>query len=201
MKQTDVRRLPNDAVKNVRSPAEEGHSASTGQTQETPWYGSYWTVSAVVFTLACLAYAVSLRGPYLFDDLMLPFSSPFFSGEPLLTWLRGVRPVLMLSYWMNYQSSGAETFAYHLTNVALHAFNSVLVFGICKRLFTLVIPDSRRAFTASAFGCSVFLLHPLQTESVAYVAGRSEVLSAAFVLLAWLIFVRRIGSPVTVLQA
>ena len=43
-------------------------------------------------------------------------------------------------------------------------------------------------------GILVFLLHPLQTESVAYIAGRSEVLSATFVLLAWFLHVRRAGS-------
>jgi Tfp pilus assembly protein PilF len=142
-----------------------------------------------------------MRGPFLFDDLVLPFASPFYGEAPLLQWIAGMRPLLMLTYWVNYQLSGLSTYGYHLLNVLLHALNALLVFAICQRLFREKIADSRRVFIASALGCLLFLLHPLQTESVAWVAGRSEVLSAAFVLLAWLLYVQRIGSPVTTSRA
>src|SRR5215217_4146662 len=184
-------------------------SSSVAKRQVTPvidsqaprWYTSYWIVAATVVALACVAYAAAMRGPLLFDDLTLPLASPFLAGEPLSKWLSGVRPVLMLTYWFNYQPSLPSTLGYHLTNVFLHALNSLLVFGIARGLFRHYVADPRRVFVAAAFSCSLFLLHPLQTESVAYVAGRSEILSATFVLCAWLIYVRRIGRPVTGRQA
>src|SRR6185312_4265184 len=50
----------------------------------------------------------------------------------------------------------------------------------------------RNTFLISLFGAALFLLHPLQTESVAYVAGRSELVSGFFLLSAWLVFVKHI---------
>jgi protein O-mannosyl-transferase len=175
-------------------------SAAAG-TPERTWYAHHLTIAAVAIVLACQAYSAAMHGPFLFDDLVLPFASPFSNQAPLLHWVSGVRPVLMLTYWLNFQSSELSTYGYHVTNVLLHALNALLVFAICRRLFAFHIADSRRVLAASALTCALFLLHPLQTESVAYVAGRSEVLSGTFVLAAWLIYVRTAGSGVTGRQA
>jgi hypothetical protein len=48
-----------------------------------------------------------------------------------------------------------------------------------------------RRSAAAAIGAAVFLVHPLQTESVSYIAGRSESLAALFMLLAYLVFIYR----------
>ena len=157
---------------------------------------SYWIIAAVFVAIACWAYSASMRGPLLFDDLTLPIASPLTIGEPLSNWIGGVRPVLMLSYWINYDPSGS-TLPYHLTNVLLHALNAVFVFCVCEQLLRRYIADLSRVFVASGLAATIFLLHPLQTESVSYVAGRSEVVSATFVLLAWLVYVRRIGTAIT----
>ena len=161
---------------------------------------SYWTVAAVMAAVACLAYSASLRGPLLFDDLTLPIASPLLVGEPLSRWIGGVRPLLMFSYWINYDPSGS-TLPYHLTNVLLHAVNAAIVFYVCEQLFRRHIAERSRVFVAAVLASTIFLLHPLQTESVSYVAGRSELLSATFVLLVWLVYVKRIGRPVTARQS
>jgi tetratricopeptide (TPR) repeat protein len=141
-----------------------------------------------------------MRGPLLFDDLTLPLASPLLIGEPLLRWISGVRPLLMLTYWINYDPA-ASTLSYHLTNVLLHALNAMLVFCLGQHLFARHIVESTRVLVATSFTTLLFLLHPLQTESVSYIAGRSELLSATFVLIAWLAYVRRIGRAITGRQA
>jgi hypothetical protein len=161
---------------------------------------SYWIIAPILVTLACLAYSASMRGPLLFDDLTLPLASPLLIGEPLLRWISGVRPLLMLTYWINYDPA-ASTLSYHLTNVLLHALNAMLVFCLGQHLFARHIVESTRVLVATSFTTLLFLLHPLQTESVSYVAGRSELLSATFVLMAWLAYVRRIGRAITGRQA
>ena len=171
-------------------------------TEAMPWFASWWAIALSAVLLAFAAYWAALRGPLLFDDLTLPIASPFYFDAALSSWITGVRPMLMLTYWLNYQpTTPSATFAYHATNVAIHAINAVLVFLICRHLFTRTSNDWRRTFAVSALCCSLFLLHPLQTESVAYIAGRSEVLSATFVLSAWFLYVRRSGTPVTGRQA
>lgn len=134
---------------------------------------------------AWLAYAPALNGPFLFDDLTLPFNVPHFPEQSLRVWLAGVRPLLMLSYWINYQLSQLQTFSYHAFNLLLHAVNAVLVFLIVRKLL------GSGAGILAVFAAGIFLLHPAQTESVAYVAGRSEALSATFFLAAFGVFLYR----------
>src|ERR1700688_219700 len=70
-------------------------------------------------------YHPALAGPFLFDDNYLPFRLPHFAVHSLRHWLTGVRPLLMFSYWVNYQFSGVDTFSYHAFNVLFHAMNAV----------------------------------------------------------------------------
>ena len=51
-----------------------------------------------------------------------------------MAWVTGARPVLMLSYWLNFQASGTAPLAYHATNLALQVAVSVPVFFIVLRL-------------------------------------------------------------------
>jgi tetratricopeptide (TPR) repeat protein len=112
---------------------------------------------------------------------------------PASFWIGGVRPVLMATYWLNFLISGTQPFSYHLVNVLLHAATSVMIFCIYNRVLTIShapIPQTvdRRWF--ALFGAALFLLHPLQTESVDYIAGRSELVSGFFFFAGWLVFLR-----------
>jgi protein O-mannosyl-transferase len=191
-------RLPRKSnAKKLRRARVQETTAGASAQAGTPWYATSWAIAPLLLLLAFVAYSAAIRGPLLFDDLTLPIASPFYSDVPFSAWLKGVRPVLMLTYWLNYTPSSSSTLAYHATNIAFHALNALLVFVICRHLLRQFNVESRRVFVASTFCSLLFLLHPLQTESVAYIAGRSEVVSATFVLSAWLIYVRRIGSPVS----
>jgi tetratricopeptide (TPR) repeat protein len=98
----------------------------------------------------------------------------------------------MLSYWLNFKTAGQAAVSYHAWNVVLHAVNSILVFFVVRRLLlsTAAITTQARLICAGA-AAALFLLHPVQTESVAYIAGRSEVLTAFFELTALLILLRQ----------
>ena len=139
--------------------------------------------------IAGVVYRPALHGAFVFDDLALPFE--LTNGEaPLAAWLSGVRPVLMLSYWINHALS-SDPFGYHLVNVMIHAFNTSMVFLILRRLLTLVRWPPRRVHLYSLIGAAIFLVHPLATESVSYIAGRSESLAAALALAAYVWFLER----------
>jgi len=125
----------------------------------------------------------------VFDDLVLPFQQTMAEAS-LTAWVSGTRPLLMFTYWLNHELSTGGTFGYHLVNVIIHAANTTLVFVILQQLLMLANWPPRRRVTAAALGAAVFLAHPLATESVSYIAGRSESLAALFVLSAYLIFLR-----------
>jgi protein O-mannosyl-transferase len=161
------------------------------------WPPSWWYVAGIfAFCYAGFqAYGAVLNGPFVFDDSYLPFRSPNFPSD-LAAWIRGNRPLLMLSYWMNFQISPTETLWYHIYNVLFHIVNSLLVFLIVRKVLSYPQPGvseeaQNRRLLLSAFAAGLFLLHPVQTEAVAYVASRSESLSLLFFLSAVVLFLYR----------
>jgi tetratricopeptide (TPR) repeat protein len=139
-----------------------------------------WGMAVAAAMLALyFAYSPVMHTQFLFDDTNQQFALPS-AGEPLSAWIGPVRPVLMFSYWTNVQISREDTFSYHLFNLVIHGLAAVFVFFVIRKLMEWAGTDSRPRNWLAAFGALVFLLHPLQTESVAYIAGRSESLSGMF---------------------
>jgi tetratricopeptide (TPR) repeat protein len=97
-------------------------------------------------------------------------------------------PVTLLSHMVDVEIWGLRPAGHHLTSLALHAANAVLLFLLLARLGG----EELRAGLAAA----LFAVHPLNVESVAWIAERKNVLSTLFWLLAllgWTAYVRRPG--------
>jgi tetratricopeptide (TPR) repeat protein len=154
----------------------------------TPWA---LVIPLVALIMVFWAYAPALRGGFLFDDTVQQFAIPAASA-PLGSWIGPVRPVLMFSYWINSQISGQDAYSFHVFNVLFHCITTFLIFLIVRRLVGRLtgLPNQTRDLLA-AFAALLFLLHPAQTESVAYIAGRSESLSALFAAAAYAVFLYR----------
>ena len=145
-----------------------------------------------LFAFALLeVYRPALSGPFLFDDVYLPFMIPNFAQNPLRDWVQGVRPTLQVTYWLNYRLFGLDPFYFHIVNLVLHAVAGYFVWLVARKLLSYVKLEAATLNIYAAFAAAVFLLHPLQSESVAYVASRSEVLSGLFFLIAWAAFLYR----------
>lgn len=146
---------------------------------------TWLTMAAGVFFAALLVafgvYQPALDGPFVLDDLYLHFGRTDAGQIGLSAWMAG-RPLTGLSYYANYVMSGQSPGAYHVTNVFLHAGVAALVFFIVRRSLAFVapVPEGWPPNLIAALCAAVFLLHPIQTEAVAYVAGRSDVLSTLF---------------------
>ena len=164
-------------------------SAAAPAGPRHPWrpYG-LGCLSAVV--LAFWAYSPALHGPFLFDDTFLPFARAHARAS-VIAWMRGVRPVLMATYWANFTLSGEDTYSYHVVNVVIHLATSGLMLLLVRRFLKWAGEQAPRRDLLAGFAAFVFLLHPAQTEAVAYLAGRSESLSVMFFFLAFTIFVLR----------
>jgi protein O-mannosyl-transferase len=147
-------------------------------------------------------YSPALSGQFIFDDSGLPFSKAT-RHAPLPDWISdtGVRPILIISYWLNYHFWGANPFSYHFVNLMIHCVNTGLVFLVLLRLLKIAGWPRQRARVASMIGALVFSIHPLQTESVSYVAGRSESLASLFLLLAYVVFLYRRNEAISWVEA
>lgn len=139
---------------------------------------------------AFIAYGPALDGPFLLDDLYLPFGRPDAASYSSIVWL-AQRPLLGLTFWANYLAAGTETFSYHAVNVLLHAAVSVLVFLMTRLALRQFAPSENRTTVLAAVAAGVFLLHPVHTEAVAYIASRSDVLSTLFCYGALTLFLAR----------
>jgi len=108
------------------------------------------------------------------------FSDPTtFSVDPKQAMFR---PVLLLSYALNYAWGGGHPTGFHLVSSLLHGVNAVLV----SLLFASLLGDRRLGFWIALF----FAATPLNAEAVNYVSSRSELLMASFYLGACICYVR-----------
>ena len=115
-----------------------------------------------------LAYSNSLSGSFIADDL-IGISGNTGLSEPLRSWSD---PAGLLSSF-DYLLGGYNPFLYHLTNILLHSFNTLLVF-----LFLMLFFNTEAGF----LGALLFALHPIHTEAVSWVSGRPYLLMASFTL-------------------
>jgi len=91
------------------------------------------------------------------------------------------RPFLFFTFAINYVISGVNPFSYHLFSNVIHIINGLLIF----LLFSNVIKNKLVGFIAAL----LFLVHPIATEAVTYIAGRGDPLYVFFTLLGlWLFY-------------
>jgi protein O-mannosyl-transferase len=147
-----------------------------------------WQTYAIAAGLAALAIvAYSNVGHLQFvplDDQGYIYENPHVTGGLTADGVRWAlatgdqanwHPVTWLSHMLDVQIFGLDAGWHHLTSLALHALNTILLFGILAR--TTGAPGR------SAFVAALFAVHPLNVESVAWVAERKNVLSTLFWLL------------------
>ena len=145
-------------------------------------YKSLGFASAIAVT-AFIVYAHTISFEFVFDDIENILNNPaiihFQPSQLLQTFTEPWRAVIQLSYGFTYYIFGFNPAAFHLFNVLIHVINSVLVFGIARLLAKRWISPDKAVFFSVAAGM-IFAVHPLHSEAVAYVWGRSSSLCALF---------------------
>lgn len=150
----------------------------------------------LILFLTLAVYSNSLGGEFVSDDEYFVVKNvnirslknipDFFSNRSAVAFtdlsFDVYRPVATLSYAVDYFLWKLNVFGYHLVNVLLHSFNAILLFIFLYALFG----DIWIALFASLF----FALHPVQTEVVSWISGRSSILFMLFYLSALLLYVR-----------
>ncbi len=173
--------------------------AVAAEPSTDPWIWIYAAGLAVALFAAFEVYWPAIHGPFLLDDTHLTYMLPNAADIPFKGWIRQLRPLLMFTFWVNYQQSGAQdTFGYHAVNVLLHFFNAIFTFLAIRKVLSWAGLEESHGRILSFFAAGLFLLHPIQTESVSYIASRSETLSVFFVLAALVVFLYRTGAILSI---
>ena len=150
--------------------------------------------SAGLVLLALAAYANGFSGAFLYDDQSSIVGNPSLSRiwppwaplvSPAAGGTRG-RPFANLTFAVNHWLGGLDVQGYHATNIGIHILAGLALFGIMRR--TLARPPLAPRFASAAgplaFAVSaLWLVHPLTTESVTYLAQRTECLMGLCYLL------------------
>lgn len=153
---------------------------------------SHLIAFAIIFLITFSIYWNSLQGDFVWDDkelilnhtgylgdwrnLFSVFTKPFFGKAAIY------RPFLIISFIFDYQLWDSHPFGFHFTNVLLHTVNAFMVyllaFLLCRRKFL------------SLFSGLLFATHPIQTEAVAWISGRNDVILVFFFLLTIIFYIR-----------
>ncbi len=150
----------------------------------------------VIIAAAALPYIASLRGDFALDDVQLIVKDPYVHSLKYVLkaftrdFLHGAlgpnviyyRPLVTVSFQLNYAISGPNPFAYRLTNLLFHIVTSLLVFALSQR----ILGNLRTAGLAAL----VFAVLPAHAEAVGWVSGRTDVISALLTVSAVLVFVK-----------
>jgi tetratricopeptide (TPR) repeat protein len=160
----------------------------------------------VLLVTGIAVYWNSLDSPFVWDDqtsivtnptiqhlwpLSVPLTPP--SETPVAR-----RPVVNLSFALNYAYDALHETGYHAGNIAVHIACALVLFGIVRR--TLDGPKLRQRFGAvsntTALGTAMlWMVHPLQSEAVNYITQRTESMMALFFLLTLYCAIRARRSP------
>jgi hypothetical protein len=160
-------------------------------SRETPLQHEHsWRWLAVVpGVLAVIVYLGVLHNPFVYDDWATIIDDRAIRSIDwhLLTASR--RPVVYLSYALNYAFSTLEPLSYHITGVFIHVVNVLLLFRLTGvayhdaevRAGRVVSPAAIRS--AQFLSAALFGVHPVLTEAVGYTSARSGLLCTTFILM------------------
>lgn len=103
------------------------------------------------------------------------------------------RPLLLVSFSLDYKIRELTPFFYHFQNLFWHIFSAILVYVVILKLFRNYYSSVGKNSNGKAVAfltALIFLIHPLQTEAVTYVAGRADPMHSALMLLSFLFFLK-----------
>jgi protein O-mannosyl-transferase len=153
-----------------------------------------WWRAGLLALAGLLTYWNSFSGPFVLDDV-----GSIVENRHIREWWRlggllmperelpvAGRPLVNVSFAINYALGGLDVRGYHAWNVAVHIGCALLVFGIVRRTLRLGSLDAwlgGRSLDLAFAIALLWALHPLNTEAVDYVTQRTETMMGLFYLL------------------
>src|SRR5215470_12781129 len=169
-------------------------------------HAGIFVAAALLAAAALAAWANSFRGPFIFDDLpaivenatirtlALPGAlAPPHTGQPA-----NGRPLVNFSFALNWALAGDDVRGYHVFNLAIHTLAALALFGVVRRTLRSRPLAAKFGTDATPLACALaalWMLHPLQTESVTYISQRAESLAGLGLLLTLYASIRGADSP------
>ena len=160
--------------------------------QKSPLSHKKSLVFLIILAVAAFAvFANAINGDFVYDDNRQILQNPLiqsptlygkaiisdvwaFKGDGTTAGSNYYRPTFVAWLILNFQMFGADSFGWHLTNILLHV-------GVCLLGFLLLRRWTDNEYLAFAISL-IFAVHPVHTESVAWISGSPDLLLSLFVL-------------------
>jgi hypothetical protein len=153
---------------------------------------SYFIIALVAFAV----YANTLLNEFVYDDELLVSEDSsithisnipkFFTGQAgfnqVFNWF--YRPIVSTSYAIDYAIWKLNPLGFHLTNIIIHVINCLLLYKFLIIIFgqKKKTEKSSQLRTFILVGTVIFAIHPIHTEAVSWVSGRTDLLAFTFIL-------------------
>ena len=157
----------------------------------------------LIIALSVGAYANTMNNDFVYDDIANILGNPWitdikflpdifsthvggFSGEYSTRYYRPLNNVLFMA---GYHIAGYAPWGFHLINIFFHTMVSLLVYIISLTLFAAPAV-SRGILSPPLLVAMLFAVHPIHTESVAWVSGISDISYSVFYLFSFYMYIR-----------
>ena len=179
--------------------------------RNTAWFHNFdqlitenrWLTYVWLAGITFLVYHQVLSHDFVnFDDSTLIYNNPLVTQpeiplKEIFTWglFDGYyKPLVFLSWWSEYQTFGPNPTVFHFNNLLLHFFNVVFVYFIGLTLMEQFRLSPEKIKFGALFLATLFAIHPLHVESVAWAVERKDVLFSFFFLAGWLVYLSYLKS-------
>jgi tetratricopeptide (TPR) repeat protein len=170
-----------------------------GKGKDTQDFSKPQVFLPLLILLPVFFYFPSLNYPFHFDDYPNIIENPYIKDiKNLSFFIEGLkkqgttfRAIPTATFALNYYFNKLSPFGYRLINLLIHIASGILVYFISRKLL-LLRRDSNEDFVSlgSLLISLIFLLHPIQINTVVYIVQRNEGLSSFFILLSLYLFIR-----------
>jgi Tfp pilus assembly protein PilF len=165
------------------------------------FFDKSYVVLLFVLIAAIFAYSNTFDTPFHFDDVFNITQNPLITDlsniPTILAGSKGPfasRPLMHVTFNLNYYFGGLDTRGFHAMNLAIHLINGILIYMLVVTTGSMLGYAHKQVRLAAVLSSLLFLLHPVQTEAVTYVVSRSMLFATTFFLLGLILYAKAVTS-------